>query len=167
MCKLSNTYILDLADNGGGAITFNVANSLPQLMNQPCKIVVKQIQSLMKTAASVALAIPIDLTTAIYLRIVHNINIQSGSNYPGFSNSNILSFIDVSQMRDYTSSTASTDTIGFTISENKLFCPNGLPAILTLNRRGWMDGVANDLQLDTVTLKWTLRLEITVNPDQD
>ena len=55
MCKLSNTYILDLADNGGGAITFNVANSLPQLMNQPCKIVVKQIQSLMKTAASVAL----------------------------------------------------------------------------------------------------------------
>ena len=164
MCKLSNLYILDLADNGNGTITFNTANSLPQLMNNPCKIVVKQIQSVMKTTESLALATPINLTIASYLRIVHNMNIQSGSNYSGFSNSNILAFMDAFQMRNFIST---THTIGFTTSENKLFCPNGLPAILTLERYGFMDGAAADIKLDTNTLKWTIRLEITVNPDQE
>ena len=74
MCKLSNLYILDLADNdGNGGITFNVANSLPKLMNQPCKIVVKEIQSRMKTPESLIETISKDLTIANYLRIVHNI----------------------------------------------------------------------------------------------
>ena len=163
MCKLSNLYILDLAENdGNGGITFNVFNSLPQLMNQPCKIVVKQIQSRMKTPESLIETISKDLTIANYLRIVHNINIQSGSNYSGFSNSNILAFMDVFQMRNFVST---THTIGFTTSENKLFCPNGLPAILTLNRRGIMHGETADKSLDSNNLGWTLRLEITVNPD--
>ena len=42
MCKLANVVVLDLYDNTStGGIEFNVANSLPQLMNVPCKIVVK------------------------------------------------------------------------------------------------------------------------------
>ena len=78
MCKLSNTYILDLADNGGGAITFNVANSLPQLMHTPCKIVVKQIQTELKDDT-------VDINASLYLRVIHKTNTIINENCSKYS----------------------------------------------------------------------------------
>ena len=123
MCKLSNLYVLDLFDNDNGAITFNTANSLPKLMNQPCKIVVKQITTELKDGVD-------DISDEFNLRVIHNMNIQSGSNN-GSSNSNVLAFIDSFQARNYIST---THTLGFTTAECKLFAPNGLPNILILQR---------------------------------
>ena len=98
MCRLSNLYVLDLWDNdGAGGITFNVANSLPQLMNQPCKIVVKQVQSELVDSTA---ATPISIDDLIYFRVVHNMNVQSGTNLSGFSNSNILCLFDTYKGRN-------------------------------------------------------------------
>ena len=46
MCKSSNLFVVDLfSEAASGSIILNVANSIPRLMNNPCKIVVKQVQS--------------------------------------------------------------------------------------------------------------------------
>lgn len=152
MCKLKNLYCLDLFDTTStGGIEFNVANSLPQLMNQPCKIVVKQIQTELHNGTP-------DINAQVHLRVLHNINIQSGTNWPGFSNSNVLAFIDSFQARVVDGQ----HTTGFTTTECTLYAPNGLPAILSLNRAG-----PSMTFIDNVNLPWSVRLEITVNPDQD
>ena len=159
MCKLSNLYVVDLFNNvSSGGIELNVANSIPKLMNQPCKIVVRQIQTEMKDS-------PDDLSTILNLRVIHNINIQSGSNVFG-SNSNILAFIDTYQARNTIST---THMIGFTSADCVLFAPNGLPAILTLNRAGIVvvPSLLPDGIVDDPLLYWSVRLEITVNPDQE
>jgi hypothetical protein len=162
MCKLSNLFVVDLysdsAAGGTGGISWNVANSLPQLMNQPCKIVVKQVQTEIVDPA-------ITIENKVWFRVVHNMNIQSGTNYNGFSNSNTLCFFDIYKTRATVSTThfsSSTET------QNKLFAPQGLPAILNLNRYGATN--ANppvDSNQDKVELSWCIRLEITVNPDQE
>jgi len=173
MCRLSNLYILDLWDNdGAGGITFNTANSLPQLMNQPCKIVVKQLQSELVDAGEQApVVIPassIDIYT--YFRVVHNMNIQSGTNLVGFSNSNILCFFDTYKSRRTfaADATLTNNATGTTETDCTLFAPNGLPAILTLQRWGATNAAAlSDARRDSSRLSWLVRLEITVNPDQD
>ena len=156
MCKLTNFYVLDLFDStsSGGAIVFNVANSVPKLMNQPCKIIVKQIQMELKDDT-------VDINASLYLRIKHNINIQGGTNVNsgGFSNTNTLAFIDSFQARTINN----LQMTGFTTAECKLYAPNGLPAILILNRISGQ----NMLIIDDPTLSWAVRLEITVNPDED
>ena len=183
MCKLSNLYILDLWDNdSSGSITFNVANSLPQLMNQPCKIKVKQIQSKLYDAGVAAAAgppvvveiPPSSIDKYLYLRVVHNMNIQSGSNKAGFSNSNILSLFDTYKGRQTFATgavtaipTVSNAITGTTETNCTLFAPIGLPAILTLQRWGTDNTTLVDAQHDSVRLSWIVRLEITVNPDQE
>ena len=160
MCKLSNLFVVDLYnENVNGSITFNVANSLPQLMNQPCKIVVKQVQSQILDRT-------FTLEDLLNFRVVHNINIQSGTNYLGFSNSNTLCFLDTYKIR---ATTVANHTTATTETECMLYAPNGLPAILSLNRWGSSNGGANpgDVSKDTPYLPWTVRLEITVNPDQE
>jgi hypothetical protein len=154
MCKLSNLYVLDLFDKtvDNGSIVFNVANSLPQLMNTPCKIVVKQIQTELKDDT-------VDINASLYLRVIHNIIIQSGSNLSGFSSSNTLAFIDSFQARTINN----LQITGFTTAECKLFAPAGLPAILTLRRASGQ----NMSIIDDPTLSWSVRLEITINPDQE
>jgi len=120
-------YVVDLFDYNG-FIQWNVANACPKLMNNPCKIVVKQITSELKDDVE-------DISDEFNLRVNHNMNIQSGSNN-GSSNSNVLAFIDNFQVRNYTG----TSPIGFTTTECKLFAPSGLPAILILQREsiiGW------------------------------
>ena len=141
-------YVVDLFDYNG-FIQWNVANACPKLMNNPCKIVVKQITSELKDDVE-------DISDEFNLRVNHNMNIQSGSNN-GSSNSNVLAFIDNFQVRNYTG----TSLIGFTTAECKLFAPSGLPAILILQRES-SGGIRN-----IATLSWAIRLEITVNPDED
>ena len=152
MCRLSNLFVVDLFDktSDNGSIVFNVANSLPKLMNTPCKLVVKQIQTELKDDT-------VDINASLYLRVTHNINIQSGSNYSGFSSSNTLAFIDSFQARTINN----LQTTGFTTAECKLYAPNGLPAILILKRTSGQ----NMLIIDDPTLSWCVRLEITINPD--
>jgi hypothetical protein len=167
MCKLSNLYVLDLWDNdGAGGITFNVANSLPQLMNQPCKIVVKQVQSELVDSTA---TFPISIDNLIYFRVVHNMNVQSGTNLNGFSNSNILCLFDTYKGRKTfdLDGNLTGHVTGTTQSECTLFAPNGLPNILTLQRWGALNQVAiQDIRRDSATLSFLVRLEITVNPDQ-
>lgn len=155
MCKMKNVFILDLFDNTSiGGIEFNVANSLPMLMNTPCKIVVRQLTTELHDNTP-------DINNANYLRVVHNINIQSGSNKSGFSNSNTLAFIDSFQVRTIDAQ----HMIGFTSANCVLYAPNGLPALLTLNKKGNIG--FGDVILDDATFAWSCRLEITINPDQD
>ena len=159
MCKLSNLYVLDLYKNTtAGGIEFNVANSLPKLMNTACKIVVKQIQTVSHVSGSA------DLSDIPNLRVIHNINVQSGSNLSGFSSSNTLAFIDSFQQRSNTFGLSPINIYGFTSNECNLFAPNGLPAILTLNKVG---NTGNNTGFDDPNLPWTVRLEITINPDQE
>ena len=153
MCRLSNLYVLDLYDNTAtGGIEFNVANSIPSLMNAPCKIVVKQIQSDLRNGTP-------DISNTTHLRVIHNINIQSGTNWPGFSNSNVLAFIDNFQVR----TVDATHMTGFSSTECILYAPNGLPAILTLNRAG----TGTPMIADNAALSWSVRLEITVRPEEE
>jgi len=163
MCKLSNLYVVDLFnETASGSIIFNVANSIPRLMNNPCKIVVKQVQSSIAFPGTVAAG---GLDDLLNFRVVHNINIQSGTNYPGFSNSNTLCFLDTYKIR--TTSTA-THTTATTETKCVLYAPNGLPAILTLNRWGTANAAASaDVKKDDPLLPWSVRLEITVNPDEE
>jgi len=159
MCRLSNLYVIDLFKNtASGGIEWNVANSNPKLMNNPCKIVVRQIQTELKDD-------PVDISSVVALRVIHNINIQSGCNN-GSSNSNTLAFIDSFQARDTISTTNMT---GFTSADCVLFAPNGLPNILTLNRAGIVidPSVLPDDIVDDIALIWSIRLEITVNPQED
>ena len=126
MCKLSNLYVVDLFSNTStGGIAWNAANATPKLMNIPCKIIVRQIQTELKDNA-------IDISTVVDLRVIHNMNIQSGSN-DNRTNSNVLAFIDTFQARNTISTTNIT---GFTSADCVFFAPNGLPNILTLNRAG-------------------------------
>ena len=119
MCKLSNLYVIDLySENVNGGIIFNVANSLPQLMNQPCKIVVKQIQSAIIFPGTGG-----NIDDLLNFRVVHNINIQSGTNYPGFSNSNTLCFFDTYKIR---ATSAAAHTTASTDTECILYAPNGI-----------------------------------------
>jgi len=151
MCKLSNFYVVDLVNNiTSGGIEWNVANSLPQLMNNKCKIVVKQMQTEIKDGSSA------DISDEIGLRVIHNMNIQSGYNN-GSSNSNILAYIDTFQIRTY----VSNYMVGFTSADCILYAPSGLPAVLSLQR------MADSGLVDSLFLSWSVRLEITVNPDQD
>jgi len=163
MCgKLRNLYVVDLFDNTtSGGISWNVVNTLPQLMNNPCKIVVKQLVSEVEDTTD-------EIATLIYLRVVHNINIQSGSNYSGFTNSNVLCFFDTFKVRTQTIGpadhlTATTETECF------LYAPNGLPAILNLNRFGKTNTTVSptDSNCDKSSLSWNIRLEITINPDDE
>ena len=159
MCKLSNLYVVDLFSNtSSGGIEWNVANSVPKLMNQPCKIIVRQIQTELKDGSD-------DISTVVDLRVIHNMNIQSGSN-DGRSNSNVLAFIDTFQARNTISTTQMT---GFTSADCMLFAPNGLPSILNLNRAGVVvaPSLLPDGIVDDDALYWSLRLEITVNPQED
>ena len=157
MCRLSNLFVVDLYnENVNGSIIFNVANSLPQLMNQPCKIVVKQLQSQILYGTTT-------LEDILNFRVVHNINIQSGTNYPGFSNSNTLCFLGTYKIR---ATTVTNHTTATTETECMLYAPMGLPAILNLNRWGSLNtSGAVDSNKDTQFLPWSCRLEITVNPD--
>ena len=159
MCRLSNLFVIDLFSNTAtGGIEWNVANSTPKLMNNPCKIIVRQIQTELKDN-------PVDISTVLDLRVIHNMNIQSGSNNSR-SNSNVLAFIDTFQARN---TIASSHMTGFTSADCVLYAPNGLPNILTLNRAGVVvtPSVLPDGIVDDDTLIWSLRLEITVNPEQD
>ena len=151
MCRISNLYVVDLFSNTStGSIEWNVANATPKLMNNPCKIIVKQLTTELKDTT-------VDISDEFNLRVIHNMNIQSGSNN-GSSNSNVLAFIDSFQARNYIST---THTLGFTTADCVLFAPNGLPAILTLQR-------ASELRIaDTFALTWAVRLEITINPDEE
>ena len=166
MCKLSNMYVVDLygdsSAGGTGGISWNVANSLPQLMNQPCKIRVKQVQTEIIDPA-------ITIENKVWFRVVHNMNVQSGTNYNGFSNSNTLCFFDIYKTRaTVTAAGVGTHFSSSTETECTLFAPQGLPAILNLNRYGATN--ANppvDSNQDKVELSWCIRLEITANPDQD
>jgi len=154
MCKLSNLYVVDLFNNTAiGGIEWNVVNSLPQLMNNKCKIVVKQVVSQTKSSSSV------DITLNNYVRIIHNMNINSGcNNFNGNSNSNTLCFLDSFAVR-----TINANFITATTSTNlTLYAPNGLPAVLTLNRVWDLSTI-----IDDATLSWNVRLEITVNPDEE
>ena len=159
MCKLSNLFVVDLYSDGNtGSIFFNVANSIPLLMNQPCKIVVKQVQSAIIYAGA-------NLDDLLNFRVVHNINIQSGTNYPGFSNSNTLCFFDTYKIRVTGSAAHTTAT---TETECMLFAPLGLPAQLTLNRWGTANALNSlDKIVDNALLPWCVRLEIIINPDQE
>ena len=154
MCKLSNLYVVDLFNNtSSGGIEWNVANSLPQLMNKPCKIVVKQLVSQTKSSSSV------DITLNNYIRVIHNMNINSGcNNFNGSSNSNVLCFFDSFAVRSINANFITTTTS----TDLKLYAPNGLPALLTL-KRAW------DYQtiIDDASLSWNIRLEITLNPDEE
>jgi hypothetical protein len=157
MCKLSNLYVLDLYKNATlGGIEYYVANSCPKLMNTPCKIVVKTIQVVAKVVGSA------DLSQIPNLRVIHNINVQSGSNLSGFSSSNTLAFIDSFQQRSDTFGVTPINIYGFTSTECTLYAPMGLPAILTLNKIG---NTGNSTGYDDPNLPWTVRLEITINPD--
>ena len=162
MCKLSNLFVVDLysdsAAGGTGGISWNVANSLPQLMNTPCKIRVKQVQTEIIDPS-------INIDNKVWFRVVHNMNIQSGTNYNGFSNSNTLCFFDTYKER---ATLSTTHFASFTETECTLFAPRGLPAILNLNRYGATNAnpPVDSLQ-DKVELSWCVRLEITVNPDQE
>ena len=99
MCKLKNLYVVYLFDSTvSGGIKWNVANACPRLMNNPCKIVVKQMQMELKDSVT-------NLQAQILLRVIHNINVQSSTNYSTFTNSNTLAFIDSFQGR-------LTDTVG-------------------------------------------------------
>ena len=163
MCKLSNLFVVDLYDStASGGIEWNVMNSAPRLMNNPCKIVVKQITTELKDTASSPSA---DISTVLYLRVIHNINIQSGSNGPS-TNSNVLAFIDSFQARNTLSTTNMT---GFTTADCILYAPAGLPAILKLNRAGVVTNpsIVADAIVDAATLMWNIRLEITINPDEE
>jgi len=153
-------YVVDLFSNtASGGIVWNVANATPKLMNNPCKIIVRQIQTELKDD-------PKDISTVVDLRVIHNINIQSGCNDYGRSNSNVLAFIDTFQARNTISTTNMT---GFTSADCMLFAPNGLPAILNLNRAGVVvaPSLLPDGIVDDDALYWSVRLEITVNPDED
>jgi hypothetical protein len=144
-------YVVDLFSNTTtGGIEWNVANATPKLMNNPCKIMVKQLTTELKDGT-------VDISDEFNLRVIHNMNIQSGSNN-GSSNSNVLAFIDSFQVRNYI---ASTHTLGFTTADCKLYAPNGLPNILLLNRASELGVV------DNVALTWAIRLEITINPDEE
>ena len=174
MCKLSNTYILDMfTSDDSGAITFNVANSLPQIMNTPCKILVKSVQTELIKVTSAATPVTYDIDKYNFLRVAHNMNIQSGSNYTGFSNSSTLCFFDTFKARETSVPAGTTKRVilGSTDIQNTLFAPNGLPSILILNRRGatanLLSYVPTDGIVDTPYLSWSVRLEITVNPDQE
>ena len=159
MCKLSNMYVVDLYSNTtAGGIEWNVANSTPKLMNNPCKIIVRQIQTELKDN-------PVDISTVLDLRVIHNMNIQSGSNFRT-TNSNVLAFIDTFKARN---TIASSHMTGFTSADCILFAPNGLPNILNLNRAGVVvaPAILPDGIVDDASLLWSLRLEITVNPEQD
>ena len=52
-----------------------------------------------------------------------------------------------------------------------MYAPLGLPAILTLNRWGGTNPAIPllpvDSNIDSGTLSWWIRLEITINPDQE
>ena len=49
MCRISNLYVVDLFSNTStGSIEWNVANATPKLMNNPCKIIVKQLTTELK-----------------------------------------------------------------------------------------------------------------------
>jgi hypothetical protein len=182
MCKLSNLYVVDLFDSTStGGIEWNVANVLPKLMYNKCKIVVKQIQTELKDTVSVP---NVDISTVSYLRVIHNINIQSGSNGAS-SNSNILANINTFQARNTstttttytnnvtptanTSTTNATNIIGYTETNCILYAPNGLPPILKLNRAGivTLPTILPDGIVDAGTLFWSVRLEITINPDEE
>ena len=153
MCKLKNLYVVDLFDSTvSGGIKWNVANACPRLMNNPCKIVVKQMQMELKDSVT-------NLQAQILLRVIHNINVQSSTNYSTFTNSNTLAFIDSFQGR--LTDTTGDGMTGFTTSDCILYAPNGLPAILELNR------VGGTSIIDVVNLSWAVRLEITVNPDEE
>jgi len=186
MCKLSNLYVVDLFNNTAiGGIEWNVVNSLPQLMNNKCKIVVKQVVSQTKSSSSV------DITLNNYVRIIHNMNINSGcNNFNGNSNSNTLCFLDSFAVRtihnmninsgcnnfngnsnsntlcfldSFAVRTINANFITATTSTNlTLYAPNGLPAVLTLNRVWDLSTI-----IDDATLSWNVRLEITVNPDEE
>jgi hypothetical protein len=161
-------YVVDLFNNTAtGGIEWNVANSLPQLMNNKCKIVVKQVQT--ELVDTTVPAITID--NFVYFRVIHNINIQSGTNLTGFSNSQVLCLFDTykSRLTFYNSATTTGHATGTTETECTLFAPNGLPAILTLNRWGSVNTnpPSDDANVDSPQLAWCVRLEITVNPDQD
>lgn len=165
MCKMTNVFVLDLFNNTStGGIEFNVANSLPQLMNTPCKIVVKQVLTEIVNSLAVGTA---TIDNLLYFRVVHNMNIQSGTNKSGFSNSNVLCFFDTFKFRTI----ATDNTIAATETECVLYAPNGLPAIMTLNRWGALNVVYPltpvDLVADNPALSWNIRLEITINPDQE
>mgnify|MGYP000066633704 CR=1 FL=1 len=162
MCKLSNFYVVDLFDKtaDNGSIVFNVANSLPQLMNTPCKIVVKQVQTAILFPGTGG-----NIDDILNFRVVHNMNIQSGTNYPNFSNSNTLCFLDTYKIRE---TSGVSHTTGMTETECMLYAPNGLPSILNLNRWGTANAAGStDSSKDNSLLPWSVRLEITINPDQE
>jgi hypothetical protein len=151
MCKLKNLYVVDLVTNNtAGGIDWNVSNSIPKLLYNPCKIIVKQMQTEIKDISG-------DISDKIGLRVIHNMNIQSGYNN-GSPNSNILAYIDTYQIRNYIST---TNMIGFTSADCILYAPTGLPPVLSLQR------MADIGLVDNVFLSWSVRLEITLFPDEE
>jgi hypothetical protein len=161
MCKLSNLYVLDLFSNTStGAIEFNVANSLPKLLNAPCKLIVKQMQIELHHGAS------LDFTGYVNLRVVHNMITQSGTNnFNGSNTSNVLSFINNFSIRN---NPDAQHQMSYSETDLKMFLPNGLPSVLLLNRRGSSNvDPLNDVSCDLPTLSWAVKLEITVNPDDE
>ena len=168
MCKLSNLYVLDLfSDISSGAIEFNVANSLPRLLNAPCKLIVKQMQiELHDTTADVH---P-DYSTYVNLRVVHNMITQSGTNnFNGSNTSNVLSFINNYAVRPNTNG---AHLLSYTETDLKMYLPNGLPSVLVLNKRGAPNPATAgqapvDELCDKVDYTWSVKLEITVNPEDE
>ena len=167
MCKLSNLYVLDLFSNTStGGIEFNVANSLPRLLNAPCKLIVKQMQiELRDTTASPT---P-NYSTYVNLRVVHNMITQSGTNnFNGSNTSNVLSFIDNYAIRE----NPTDHPMSYNETDLKMYLPNGLPSLLVLNKRGApnptvVNGLPVDELCDNINLSWSVKLEITVNPDDE
>lgn len=168
MCKLSNLYVLDLFSNTStGGIEFNVANSLPRLLNAPCKLIVKQMQIELYDTTSPA-PVP-DYSTYVNLRVVHNMITQSGTNdFNGSNTSNVLSFINNYAIRN----NGANHKMSYTETDLKMYLPNGLPSVLVLNKRGAINPTTSgqapvDILCDKFDYTWSVKLEITVNPDDE
>jgi len=163
MCK-SKVYNVDLFMNTSlGGITWDVQTYMPQMINKPLKIVVKQISMEFKES-------PDDNSVLVYYRIVHNLNILGACNlFNNNNNSTVLSLIDMYSVRTSVSTTIGGDInkIGSFSPNNILICPNGLPSIMTLQRFGAPNDTGVDARQDNPLLSWMVKLEITILEPED
>lgn len=158
MCKTQNLYVLHLGINtASGGIEWETSKFSPQLIDVPCKIVIKQI--LTEISDSVAH----DITGALQFRVIHNIKTNAFSNFLT-GTSNTLGFIDAYSIKN----NGTNINIGYTSTTLQLYAPNGLPSFLTLNRVGAIPP-ATDINkiIDDPSLLWSVTLEVTINPDEN
>lgn len=158
MCK-SKVYNIDLFMNtASGGIDWEVQTYMPQLMNKPLKIIVRQISSEFEDS-------PTDNSTLVYYRIVHNLNVLGACNNFNYGlNSTVLSLFDMYAVR---ATIGTTHQQGTSFPNNILICPNGLPSILTLQRFGAPVTTGVDTNRDDTSLSWMVKLEISILERED